>query len=246
MSIRVVGFDISFRTGWAILVPSVEAKYGAYVLGAGVIAKDRPPKLRYKFTKNGVLAAHYVGVEEPFPTKGSGYMIEVSKRVGELRSLCLEHERPLLEVASIRMRSFVQPRRNFYIRCSKCKTRLNRYGSSKKAEEAKKRMATYALKCPNCESNFIPRVEAEGKEPVIAFAQSIEPCLSVHEDDADAIVIALMTGLYANVFPIERLEPWRRELILRMRSQAIQKRPIKRVKRKKPRLNPQVLLFPKK
>jgi len=84
---RVAGFDLSFRTGWAVLESNPHTLYGAYVVGAGVVKKSRTSQIRLEYIRNAISAVDYVGVEDVFVTKGSQYTVEVSKRVGEVRAL---------------------------------------------------------------------------------------------------------------------------------------------------------------
>jgi len=229
---RVIGFDISFRTGWAVLETDDSAKYGVCVVAAGVIPKTRGTNVRVSYSKSGIDLSDYVGVEDTFPTGGSGYLIEVSKRVGEIRALASCAGKELVEIHPATMRSFVKTGKDVWIECSRCKSVLRNFKSEKQAREQKKLMSEHAIKCPQCKEHFIPRVKTEGKTPVIELAQSIEPFTDAKEDDADAIVLSWMAGCVLGVFPTERLEPWRREVIQRLARTRLTKTPIKKVKRK--------------
>ena len=119
---RVIGFDVSYRTGWAILEESSVHKYGARVVCTGIIPEDVSDEDRTRYHYNGVFNVDKVAVENVIvaPKGNKLYSVEVAKRIGGIRDAALQLKKEFVEIYPNTMRSFVKKGKKIWIECSKC------------------------------------------------------------------------------------------------------------------------------
>lgn len=216
---RVIGFDISYRTGWAVLEKSDLCNYGARVVCTGNIPEDISEADRIKMHFNGVYHTDKVVVENVIvaPKGNKLYSVEVAKRIGGIRDAASRLGKEFVEIYPNTMRSFVKKGKRIWIECSKCHAVVSDvFKTEVKARTTAKKIKQFEIVCPACGSKFKPRVKTEGKEPIIQFVKEIDPSCNAVSDDADAVVIALMGGYYFGVFDQSGLDERRKEVIQRI------------------------------
>lgn len=105
-----VGFDVSFRTGFAKLGIQ-DGKVVSYE--GGTLPSSSSVAQRIELTRYQLGSSHQsdniaVGIEQPIPTGNRLYMIEAAKRIGEVRSIaCMCNVVNYIETHPSHMRGFV-------------------------------------------------------------------------------------------------------------------------------------------
>lgn len=113
MSHRAIGFDVSYRTGYAVV--ECDGVGGFKYVNGGIVGQASTVEHRLHIYRSTFTStwekptSEVVAIEQPLPGAGNTmYMIEASKRIGEIRMMAyMLRVEDYIEVHPSQMRSFV-------------------------------------------------------------------------------------------------------------------------------------------